>query len=271
MTDVRPGSGAHGPELHARRYGGTSSDWSEAQQHHPNRGKHDPVAAEIRNLAADRVARMNVQHARHAFDRLTDRRHAPLSPYGLAFLYLDIEARERPRYVVQAATRLFHDDPTTRDIHDLLGALVRIARQRIDRYGVFDPRLDMTDRQDEMTPAATYCGLGLSSLDIRPGSWAELARNAFSRDLTSLDVPGWMCIYLKDSTRMILSRQDHSATSARIRSTTDLNVRPMQPARIWGWLHDYPSSVERLVQALHGCVIDGNGTAGAPRPHRRRA
>ncbi|HEU4424818.1 MAG TPA: hypothetical protein VFR67_20010 [Pilimelia sp.] len=225
-------------------------------------GSHDLVALELRNLSIDRIRRMNAMHGTHAWDR---RRREPIGPHGLAFLYRDqIAAGDPPRYRVAAATRLFLDGDDVRNLHRLLYEMTTIARDYLQRGG-FDPRLTMTDRQEEMSGRAQYIGLGVSTLDTQVAPWDEFLQQANG----PLDIPGSGYVLLADGTRMIVERGGGaSAGSSRLYSSRPL-TDPMNPVRVWTWLREDSvpgrSELWQWMNLLHEVACEGDRRAAAAR------
>jgi hypothetical protein len=197
---------------------------------------------------------MNAMHGTHAWDR---RRREPIGPHGLAFLYRDpITAGDPPRYKVAAATRLFLDGDDVRNLPRLLYEMIGIARDYHAR-GAFDPRLTMTDRQEEMSVHAEYIGLGVSTLDTPWTPWYEALENAAG----PLDIPGCGYVMLIDGTRMVVERGGSSSGTTKLFSSRQL-TDPMHPVRVWTWLRDahVPGRTElwQWMAQLHDLAAEGH-------------
>jgi hypothetical protein len=223
----------------------------------PPQNSSDLVALELRNLSIDRIRRMNAMHGTHAWDR---RRREPIGPHGLAFLYRDpVAPGDPPRYKVVAATRLFLDGDDVRNLHRLLYEMSGIARDYLTR-GAFDPRLTMTDRQEQMSQRAEYIGLGVSTLDTPNAPWYE----ALERASGPLDIPGCGYVILADGTRMIVERGGSSARATKLYSSRQL-TDPMNPVRVWSWLRDshIPGRPElwQWMTQLHELAAEGQRLA----------
>lgn len=173
----------------------------------PARRPHDPVADEIRRQATDRLIDMSGAHANAAWEL---RNSDPLSPNGLAFLYLLPPTPDKPRPVIRAATRLWLAGPEAERLpmmlHELIGLTIGQANTAAGRGEAFDPRADMANRCDlGMLPAARYVGIGVSTLDTYSGTWAEVTR----RVSTPLHVPGRCYLYLDDGSRITIDRRGY--------------------------------------------------------------
>ena len=192
---------------------------------------HDATSARIRNLAADRLLRMNARHATHAW---LQRRAHPVGPHGIAFLYFD-QAAAAPVPTVVAATRLVDDTADVRPLPRLLYRLANLARDRYAQLGGFDPRPVLANRQDQMSPHAAYIGLGVSSLDSGTETWERIQRSASG----PLDLPGRCFALLGDGTHMLVDRGGQDVFGeVRLASTHDLNIELGIAARRWVWRPD---------------------------------
>ena len=189
------------------------------------------MSASVRNQVVVRLVRMNLRHAAHAWEHRRDR---PVAPHAVCFLYVDRRPAEAQGEFLEvvAATRMFNDDPTVQDLPRLLHRLTVLAR---DRYagtpGGFDPAVQMTGHHDQSSGAATYIGLGVSTLDTPAGGWAQMQQAATGPE----DIAGRCLALLTDHTAMVLdrgaSRDAFGAVS--VHSTTDLNVAPGLAGRAW--------------------------------------
>lgn len=215
----------------AHRYDGTQRAWPPG---------FDPVAASVRNQTIDRLVRMNVRHAVHAWEHRRDR---PVAPHAIAFLYTaatfpepgpDTEPGGVAAHVVRlfAATRMVNDDPSVRELPQLLFRLTRLVRERyLPTPGGFDPAAQMSTHRDRAIGVACYAGLGVSTLDTPAGSWQEIQRRAEGVD----DIPGRCLALLADNTAMLIDRGPTRTTfgSITVHSTGDLNLTPGIPGRPW--------------------------------------
>ncbi len=187
---------------------------------------HEAASARLRNLSIDRLLRMNARHATHAW---LQRRARPVGPHGLAFLYAD-QLLPDQHADVAAATRLVDDGEDVRNLPRLLYRLTTLARERYLPNGGFDPRATLANRTDPMSAAATYIGLGVSSLDTFDASWADNQRAAAG----PLDLPGRCFVLLTDGSMMLVERGGrHVFGEVRVTSTHDLNVEPGIASRHW--------------------------------------
>jgi hypothetical protein len=220
---------------------------------------HDPVAADLRNQVVDRLRRMNVLHARHAWER---RNRDPLGPHSVAFFYAEPSASEPPsrgryphgkqhhdelpRAVLRTATRMFLDGPEVADLPRLLYDLTSIAKVYLGQ-NYFDPRAQMCDRVERMSRHAGYLGLGVSTLDTPAGRWADVRQAASSE----LDVPGRCLALLADTTMLLLDRGAEEQFGVfRICSTHSLDVVPLQRWRTWQWAPDLPDLRDPLTRHI---------------------
>ncbi len=225
-----------------------SADWS----------VHDPVAADLRNQIVDRLRRMNLLHARHAWER---RHRDPLGPHGLAFFYTTPPRGRPPRCTLRTATRLFLDGAEVQDLPRLLYDLVGVARGYL-HGGRFDPRTQMADRVEPMSPLASYIGIGVSTLDTPAGTWTEVRSSAGSE----LEVPGRCVALLVDGTMLLCDRGGERQFGAfEISSTQSLDVVPGQPWRMWRWAYRLADLADpdtrdiwRWLDQLHGLIRRGS-------------
>lgn len=240
--------------------------------HGPAGPVHDPVAASIRNQVVDRLLRMNVKHAWHAWAK---RRLRPVAAHGLAFCYAhtvdagDERTGRPPRYRVSAATRLFDDAPDVADLARLLYRLTELARTRY--APAFDPRAHMSNRTDAGMPAwAHYIGLGVSSLDIAEASWPEVQRRATD----AAEVPGRCLAVLSDDTMLLMHRGARDVfDQVDLWSTHDLNMSAHRATRPWG-----PATAHQLtavpglgavwprLHELHTLILQQAPRGGPSRP-----
>jgi len=191
----------------------------------------DPASARIRNLAVDRLLRMNARHATHAW---LQRRAHPVGPHGIAFLYYD-HVPGSPVPTVVAATRLVDDTADVRALPRLLYRMANLARDRYAQPGGFDPRPSLTNRQDPMSSHASYIGLGVSSLDSDTEVWERIQQTSNG----PLDLPGRCFILLGDGTHLLIDRGGQDVFGeVRLASTHDLNIELGLAARRWAWRPD---------------------------------
>jgi hypothetical protein len=187
---------------------------------------YEAADARIRNLVIDRLLRMNARHATHAW---LQRRARPVGPHGLAFLYADRVFPDQHAEVA-AATRLVDDGDDVRDLPRLLYRLTTLARERYLPAGGFDPRATLANRTDPMSAAATYIGLGVSSLDTFEASWTQNQSAAVG----PLDLPGRCFVLLTDGTMVLLERGGQDVFGeVQVQSTHELNVEPGIASRRW--------------------------------------
>jgi hypothetical protein len=189
---------------------------------------HDPAWAHLRCDVVDRMWRMNALHANHAWEH---RHRDPIAAHALAYLYTDPDGSG---VRLRAATRLFLDSPEASNLPRMLYGVCDVA-VGLARTGRFDPRTDMADRTDPMSPAARFLGVGVSSLDTPAGKWTHIQQRARQ----PLDVPGRVYIQLTDGTRILCDRLGRDgAGELRIQSTACLEVTFGHPVRPYRWNRD---------------------------------
>jgi hypothetical protein len=208
---------------------------------------HDPTAADLRNQVIERLRRMNAKHSFHAWER---RNSDPLGPHGLAFFYADPQPEHQPtHYVLRSATRMFLDGSDVDDLPQLLYDLTGIAETYL-KAGNLDPRSQMAQRADRMSPAAMYIGVGISSLDTYPvgshsGRWRDIAKLATG----PADIPGRCFAVLVDNTMLLLDRRGRREFGAfHITSTHDLNIVPGRWTQPWVWDRDLAAMRDPLTR-----------------------
>ena len=208
---------------------------------------HDPTAADLRNQVIERLRRMNARHSFYAWER---RNSDPLGPHGLAFFYADPQPEQAPtHYVLVSATRMFLDGSDVDDLPQLLYDLTGIAETYL-KSGQLDPRTQMAQRVEPMSPAAMYIGVGISSLDTYPvgsqsGRWREVAKVAAG----PADIPGRCFAVLVDNTMLLLDRRGRREFGAfHITCTHDLNTMPGRWTQPWVWDRDLPAMRDPLTR-----------------------
>lgn len=225
----------------------------------------------LRGRVVDRLTLIGRRHARHARDQ--SRTNHPIGPHVLAFFYSDpgLEAAE-----LRTATRMFLDGPEVADLTAILGCLHKLALD-YQRTDGFDPRVQMADRTESMSPAAQYLGLGASTLhhDTEPDRSGEHRTDTMS----SLDPPTRGLAVLIDGTRLLLRHQGRLQPSPTIQSThtLDLNYLPTRSwQRVAADFQDADPEVEQIHQALMALhevtaqAADEQFSKGRSRRGRRR-
>jgi hypothetical protein len=66
-----------------------------------------------------------------------------------------------------------------------------------------DPRVEMCNRSEDMTPQARYVGIGISSLDTPAGTWHQIQHSAKDER----DVPGRCYAWLVDGSMLLVDRK----------------------------------------------------------------
>lgn len=189
---------------------------------------HDPNReADLRQQALERLRYMNLQHAMYAWEcRYRD----PISPYGLAFLYVQPSSRGTwPE--LKAATKLWLDGPEAVDPARLLYGLNHAVVQESARSRDFDLRWDLANRADDgMLGDAWYVGLGLSSLDTYSGRWTTVRTTA--GDYT--EIPGLILIVMIDSTIVACNRRGANEFEAMdVHTSQPLGTSILDRVRPW--------------------------------------
>jgi hypothetical protein len=193
---------------------------------------HDPNReADLRHQALERMQYMNIQHAMYAWER---RYHDPISPYGLAFLYVQPSAQGTWQEL-KAATKLWLDGPEAADPAHLLYNLNQVVTREAARVD-FDIRRDLANRTDEGTlEDAWYVGLGLSSLDTYSGSWQAACATAADH----AEIPGLALIAMIDSTVIACNRRGTNEFGAMdIRTTHPLATSTLDLVYPWSRVHN---------------------------------
>ncbi len=157
-------------------------------------------AADVRIQAVQRMRKMNVSHAQHAWQH----RHGDrLCPHGLAFLYTHPHPTRPRRWVLSAATKLWLDEPQARDLPRLLYTFGNIVAEQCASPG-WDVRTAHANRVDQaITAQAVFCGVAVSSLDTYSGSWEQVRDSASG----PANIPGRIVIVLTDETTIVAERR----------------------------------------------------------------
>jgi hypothetical protein len=201
-----------------------------------------PISEYIREQVVSRMRRVSVRHTQHTWDR---RRQDPISPHAVVFCYADPgqtiahgspdDAYRLPRDEVRIASRLFLDGPETTDLHQMLYDLAALANQ-LGAAGGVDPRMQMADRCEPMSPTAVYLGVGVSTLDVPGQRWAETQKVVDS----VVDVPGQCLAYLADGTMLSMERGGRGRLglfNAYVAySGHDARHRAASANPVWHWL-----------------------------------
>lgn len=210
-TPPTPGSGAPsqppiaagstGP-THARHAteplpgSGTDQQSGEARQPLRPSSPFERALPELRGRVANRLAKMNWEHARKAWEL---RRRDPIGPHVLAFLFAEPPGGEPPRCELRIAARLFLAADESR-LPMLLHEMVGVTRDVLNAGG--DPRVDLANWCDDMTPHAAYIGLAVSSLDTPTGRWTQVRKAAHGE----MDIPGRCYSKLVDGSQLLIDR-----------------------------------------------------------------
>jgi hypothetical protein len=221
----------------------------------PDTSRHEPelldtlrTEVDLRLQALTRLREMNLKHAAHAWRR---RYSDPLSPYGLAFLYVQ-PGHDQRWHTLLTGTKLWLAGPEASNLPRLLFDLNVLIEGRHDD-ATFDPRRDLANRVDEgMAQDAWYVGLGVSSLDTYSGTWAEACAQV-NRDG---DLPGTIRIVMIDSTIMACERRGVlEFNGLTIRSTRPLTATTMDS--MYSWDPTNPDAM--LADPQHGQILQWMG------------
>jgi hypothetical protein len=148
----------------------------------------------VRGEVARRMRLFNLNHADNAWQL----RHSfGIAPTAVALLYVDPVAPH-----VRVAGRLLADGPQVADPTRVLYDLTLVARDVLAAGG--DPRSEMSEIPERMSPDAYYCGVAVSMLDTPEGSWQAVRRQASSAS----SVPGRCLMLLTDATMMLADRRE---------------------------------------------------------------
>ncbi|HKT05214.1 MAG TPA: hypothetical protein VJT31_37335 [Rugosimonospora sp.] len=199
---------------------------------------------ELRNQVVDRLRLMNTRHGHRAWEMAgTD----PISPYGLAFFYVDRDGGTRSRHAwrIATATRLFLDGPEVGDLPRLLFEQVRIADE-YRRGGMLDPRHQLANRAEATTGDARYFGLGVSTVDLPEYPWVRQRQSH-----SGFDIVGRCFALLMDGTWLLLDRgHREQSTALRIWSSTTLYDASHVNVRRWHWGHHLPELTDPATRAI---------------------
>jgi hypothetical protein len=181
---------------------------------------YNPVTTALRLRAVMRMLGMNSKHGLHAWDR---RRNDPLGPHGIAFLYADPVPGRQDLFELRAGTRLFLDGEDVRDLHRVVYEINDVARRRIlaNPHQSVVPHL-VNRFDDDLTSAATYYGVAVSSLDGMDGTWADVLKTANGPQ----EVGGRCYILLADECRIIMDRPARAYGALLLRSSLYIDAPP---------------------------------------------
>lgn len=127
-----------------------TAGWATDDSRQPNRD---------RGLVADRLAVVGRRHARHRTEQ--DWRGQPIGPHAVAFFYRQpVDGLDR----IKIATRLFCDGDDVADLPAVLDQLHELALDYLASDGL-DPRVQLTNRTEQMHPDAEFLGVGVSTLN----------------------------------------------------------------------------------------------------------
>ncbi|MGI5247363.1 hypothetical protein [Dactylosporangium sp. CA-139066] len=223
-TGENTGAGAHrsdGRHLHAVPPAGATPAAPAA------RPSHD-ITPTFRGAVVARLRRFSFLHARHAWER---RRSDPLAAHGIALFYHEPRAKLFDQ--LRTATRIFLADDEAASLPHLLFGLAQHAREGYTADPGFDPRHQMANRVDEMSPYAVFAGVGVVTLDTPYGAWSDVQRRARGEQ----DVPGRCYARLIDGTMLLVDRGGEPQFNILTVecSIRDGNTQYGTPSMHWKW------------------------------------
>jgi len=221
--NARTGGGAHRPD---GRHPSTSNPAAAAPA--PAARPTVEITPTFRGAVVARLRRFSYLHARHAWER---RRSDPLAAHGIALFYH--EPRGRLFDQLRTATRIFLADDEASSLPHLLYGLAQHAREGFTSDPGFDPRHQMANRVDDMSPYAVFAGVGVVSLDTPYGHWPEIQRRARGEQ----DVPGRAYARLIDGTMLLMDRGGEPQFNVLTVecSLRDGNTQYGTPSMHWKW------------------------------------
>ena len=157
---------------------------------------HQRRLATLRGAVVNDLAELNWWQTKTWWQR---RRSDPLHPHLLLFLFTEPSQGEADPGRLRIAARQFPegDEP---DLALLLYDLRPILAEHL-REGR-DPGKYIFHWQDDMSAAASYAGVAVSTLDTSEGLWKDVKR----RVNNEMEVPGRFYVHLVDGTRMLVDR-----------------------------------------------------------------
>jgi hypothetical protein len=222
----------------------------EPEQHNP-----DPPELQVsylRRRCVDRLTFVSRGLARHRRDQWRTRHR--IGPHAIVFFYADPKPGGAEELAI--ATRIFYDESDEDHVREynaeargipellrvkILRALIELARDYDDDMGL-DPRVQMTDRVEPMSSAATYRGLGVTTVTFPKGVDGE----PMSQGL----------IVLVDGTR-VLTTGGHNLDAPDVQSThtleTGLGLFAARGWR-WAWGGDFTGINEAALTAFQDMV-----------------
>lgn len=223
----------------------------------------------LRGEIVDRLRLVARRHARHQADRRW-RGEFPLARHVVVFFYRE-PGPDDVYGLVRVATRLEKDGAEVADPYGFVAQLHDLAREYMSR-GRFDPRTHLANRvEPDMSPAAAYVGLGLTTLD------PDDVELHMPEDVYSDERPFRGIAVLYDDTRLIV-RWNGGLEQVRTQTTHTLDAGGAS-TRIWEYIPRGaldPSATEAgrigsAVTVLHELILQhyypaglaAAGTAGA--------
>jgi hypothetical protein len=194
--------------------------WPDARQH--ELWAAELQARRIRAKVASRLELVNLNHAEHAW-RL--RNSFGIAPTCLALVYLE----PGPEFEVRIAGKVFPDTEQVTDAGKLLYDVCALAREVIAAGQ--DPRLEMSENPEPMSPLATFHGVALSTLDTPAGTWKEVKARTSGG---CLHIPGRVLSLLADDTMMLADRLErHHPVHYFVSATGWLDAAWVGLGRTW--------------------------------------
>ncbi|MEU9505381.1 hypothetical protein AB0D32_03740 [Micromonospora sp. NPDC048170] len=186
----------------------------------------------------------------------------------MVLLYAAPDASQPHGYRLWVATRLWLAGPEAANLEQLLGELTRVAQDNIarairrgQRWDPCGPEDSMVNGGDmNMSPLATFVGVGVSTLNSSQGTWqtvAQAIRNqpvTGGRSLSIFDAKGQCIALLADGTALYVERDiNRPLGSDGIKCTKTLD--PDRPS----YLHNPHAN---LVQTGDGTILPAWGHLG---------
>jgi hypothetical protein len=178
----------------------------------------------LRGKLVDRLTLMAVRHCRHRAELGGTRR--AIASHALGFFYADTEASGDVAVVI--ATRAFFYSDETENLSWVLDTLT----QRASEYPpeLLNVRVHLCNRVDDMSPAATLLGVGVTTVGELPSAVEDLGYSALG-----MNRPYRGVAQMVDGTVLNVSCGGGFLAPVAVRSTHTLNVRG-QRIRQWDWM-----------------------------------
>jgi hypothetical protein len=201
----------------------------------------------LRGKLVDRLTLMAVRHCRHRAELNGTRR--AIGSHALGFFYADTEPSGDVAVVV--ATRAFFHSSETENLAWILDTLV----QRACDYPpeLLNVRVHLCNRVENMSGAATFLGIGVTTVGEPPSVGEDSGYSALG-----MDRPYRGVAQMVDGTVLNVSCSGGFLAPVNVQSTHTLNVRGqrirqwdwMQPEHVTGETGDLADIVSRLESLL---------------------